>query len=92
MTQDSYDVALGIPHSILADTAIYHRVAAFDFDDTIADNRNVPPEVEPALDHCRNNGHRLDPVTEHPFHQGEEPLAALNQVVPNVYEELRQLR
>ena len=91
-TQNSYDVALGFLHSNPADRAMYRRVMAFDFNDTIAGIGDVPPEVEPALEHCRNSGHGLYLVTGHRSYQGEELRKALNQVVPTQYEERRQLR
>lgn len=65
---------------------------AFDFDDTIADNGNIPPEAETALEHCRNSGHGLYLVTGHRSYQGEELREALSQVLSTQYEELRQLR
>lgn len=91
-TQDSYDVVLGFLHSNLADRAIYRRVMAFDFDDTIADNGNILPEAEPASEHCRNSGNGLYLVMEHRSYQGEELREALNQILPTQDEELRQLR
>lgn len=42
---------------------MYRRVMAFDFDGTLAVNGDVPPEVETALEQCRDNGHVLFLVT-----------------------------
>lgn len=42
---------------------MYRRVMAFDFDGTLAVNGDVPPEVETALEQCRDDGHILFLVT-----------------------------
>lgn len=90
--QDSRDAAPGTLHSELAETSMYRRIMAFDFDGTLVVNGDVPPEVETALEQCRDSGHVLFLVTGQRSYQGEELREALTQVVSTHYEELRQLR
>ncbi len=42
---------------------MYRRIMAFDFDGTLAVNGDVPPELEAALEQCRDSGHILFLVT-----------------------------
>jgi hydroxymethylpyrimidine pyrophosphatase-like HAD family hydrolase len=46
---------------------MYRRVMAFDFDGTLALNGDVPPDVEKALEECRERGYALFLVTGRRF-------------------------